>query len=237
MLCEYGCNQESKFQLKNGKWCCSKHYNSCPSIKEKNSKGVAKAHKDGRCTTKQFDLNNCREWSKGKTIFSDNRLERKHKKEDVFKENSTVGTGYVKKILKLMPEFEHKCIMCNNTEWLGKPIALELDHVNGDHYDNRKENLRFLCPNCHATTETWKGRNKNGKKKIVSDEEMIDAIKTTTNVRQALMKVGLSAMGKNYTRAYELKLMIDKQSSNDKLTNVENNIVVEETQVVEKSTT
>lgn len=39
--------------------------------------------------------------------------------------------------------------------WLGKPLRLVIDHRNGDWLDNRPENLRFLCPNCHAQTSTW----------------------------------------------------------------------------------
>ncbi|MFI9745511.1 HNH endonuclease signature motif containing protein [Streptomyces sp. NPDC052494] len=49
-----------------------------------------------------------------------------------------------------------KCADCGNgTEWFGKPITLEIDHINGDWADDRRENLRLLCPNCHATTDTW----------------------------------------------------------------------------------
>lgn len=51
------------------------------------------------------------------------------------------------------------CEMCSSTEWLGQPISLELDHVNGDKADNRLENLRLLCPNCHALTSTYRGKN------------------------------------------------------------------------------
>ncbi|MGI5394682.1 HNH endonuclease [Streptomyces sp. CA-251251] len=50
----------------------------------------------------------------------------------------------------------YACETCGNTgEWLGRPVTLQIDHVNGDWRDNRARNLRYLCPNCHALTETW----------------------------------------------------------------------------------
>lgn len=54
---------------------------------------------------------------------------------------------------------EYKCSWCGCIDWLGEPIALQLDHINGVRSDNRIENLRFLCPNCHSQTRTW-GRRK-----------------------------------------------------------------------------
>ena len=57
-----------------------------------------------------------------------------------------------------------KCMCCNNTEWQGKPIPLELDHIDGNAGNSLPENVRNLCPNCHAQTPTHKARNKgNGR--------------------------------------------------------------------------
>ena len=51
------------------------------------------------------------------------------------------------------------CEVCGLSEWMGKPIPIELDHVDGDADNNSAENLRLICPNCHAQTETYKGAN------------------------------------------------------------------------------
>lgn len=52
-----------------------------------------------------------------------------------------------------------KCEICNHEEWQGKPISIELDHIDGDSTNNELNNLRLLCPNCHAQTPTYKSKN------------------------------------------------------------------------------
>lgn len=74
--------------------------------------------------------------------------------------NSNISSSSLrKKILRegLKP---YQCEDCLLTEWMDHPIPLELEHIDGDHYNNEWDNLKLLCPNCHALTPTHSGKNK-----------------------------------------------------------------------------
>ena len=52
------------------------------------------------------------------------------------------------------------CEICNITEWQGKSINMQLDHIDGNCHNHGLSNLRLICPNCHSQTETYCGKNK-----------------------------------------------------------------------------
>jgi hypothetical protein len=102
---------------------------------------------------------------------------------------------------------EYKCSECEISEWNNKKLSLHLDLINGINNDNRIDNLRFLCPNCHSLTDTYCGKN-NGvkysvKTKKITDETLLKSMKVSKTVVEALNNVGMAGAG-NYNRIYKL---------------------------------
>jgi Zn finger protein HypA/HybF involved in hydrogenase expression len=115
---------------------------------------------------------------------------------------STLSYERLKK--RIVLEQSSKCNHCGINSWNGKPITLELEHKDGNHSNNQRDNLEAICPNCHSQTETWRGRNKQNKRNKVSDDEIVKAYIKTNNIRQTLLEVGLVAKGGNYNRIYSI---------------------------------
>lgn len=103
-------------------------------------------------------------WSKGLTLGSN--PERNKAISAALLDNSyqryTQGLLTERSVLRrhLTDERGYRCELCGISEWNDQPITLQVDHVSGDASDNRPQNLRLLCPNCHSQTGTFGSKNK-----------------------------------------------------------------------------
>ena len=102
---------------------------------------------------------NCSTEHFGKYINQKNPYIRYELDEILVENSSYANISSLKKRLVNENRLEYKCAICGLTDWLGKEITLQLDHINGINNDHRIENLRFLCPNCHSQTDTYAGKN------------------------------------------------------------------------------
>ena len=95
-------------------------------------------------------------WNKGKTEATDKRVG-KLNIEDVLNNNIKIKSRKKKKKLFILEYKERKCECCGvGEEWQGKPLTLELHHIDGNHNNNNLDNLQILCPNCHSQTDSFR---------------------------------------------------------------------------------
>ena len=94
-------------------------------------------------------------WNKGKKNES-----RKRKIEDYLSNKYSIQSYKLKNRLINEKLFDRRCCKCFNDSWQGNPIPLELHHIDGNSSNNNLANLTILCPNCHAFTSNYRGRNK-----------------------------------------------------------------------------
>lgn len=135
----------------------------------------------------------------------------------IFKQGFVGSTKLFKTLIYLRG---HKCEMCGNEKWLGQKIKLEVHHKDGDHYNNILDNLQLLCPNCHSMTENWRGKGIKNKDSI-PETMFIEALKTTASIRQALLKLHLTACGANYVRAKKLIIKYNIENQKKQYNSVE----------------
>ena len=117
-----------------GNYACAK--------KRADALGLTKEHMHGQS------------WNKGKKVGP------KRPVEEYLSNQRPIQSYKLKNRLLAEGLKQHKCECCGITEWNGHPAPIELDHIDGNRYNNTIENLRILCPNCHAQTDTYRGKNK-----------------------------------------------------------------------------
>lgn len=95
--------------------------------------------------------------------FLKNPNNRKRKQviiDEVLVENSKIPRNSLRRLILRENVIPYICDICENKGmWQNKHMTLDLDHKNGIRNDNRPNNLRFLCPNCHSQTATYRGKN------------------------------------------------------------------------------
>lgn len=111
---------------------------------------------------------------------------------------------------------------------MDKQIPLEIEHIDGNNKNNNKDNLTVLCPNCHALTDTWRGRNKSSssirKYKVDNITLLNSLIKNNWNYRQTLLEVNLTPKGGNYNRCHSIKREYEEYGivlNNEKLRHID----------------
>lgn len=98
--------------------------------------------------------------------YCNNKCQQNHAfrtRKEKFYNGENTSSPVIKRIL--IEDRGYKCESCDNSEWMGEPITLELEHSDGNYMNNNIDNLKLLCPNCHSMTPTFKGKNRgNGRK-------------------------------------------------------------------------
>lgn len=203
------CNKEiyqNNTVPKNPTFMCRICFPKSEEGRYKNSEGVKRAYQEGRGTEIFYSPESLQRAiegrKKGSIQYGLNKLQ------EILDNPNKYYSGTRLKNLLLNSNIEYECKLCGITDWGGLDITLEVDHKDGNKCNNSLENLRFLCPNCHSQTDTYKGKNIKKQGGIlsvtVSDEELITAYNQKGSIRQALLQVGLNPAGANYYRLYEL---------------------------------
>lgn len=169
------------------------------------------------------DLNLSGKDFKGKSaVMTFNEQKKELSYDDLFKENGKHNRKVIRRRIIRDNLLPYKCAICGCKEWQGKTLSLELDHINGINNDNRLENLRFLCPNCHSQTTTYGSRNQklSESKYDISDDlrnfviseflecRNLKAVSKKLNIRykavqQIISEAGLSKSNQTYVIQYD----------------------------------
>ena len=142
---------------------------------------------------RMLDLHIDKKDFKGKSALLNEVKQKEISPNSLLKENSKHTRTVLRRCIIKNGLLPYNCAICGISKWNEKTLSLELDHINGINNDNRLENLRFLCPNCHSQTCTYGSRNqqKNESKYNISNElyklvvdtyDKYRSIKTTSSV-------------------------------------------------------
>lgn len=155
-----------------------------------NSWGFAKVKQ------RMSDLNLDGSIFKGKSPITKYGTLHKVNASDILKPNCKHARSVLRRYVIKNNLIPYRCAICGCVEWQGRTLSLELDHINGINNDNRIENLRFLCPNCHSQTTTYGSRNqqRNDSEYEITDDlrNLVEAeYQTRRNIKQVSSALGV----------------------------------------------
>jgi hypothetical protein len=126
----------------------------------------------------------------------------------MFVENSETRPPVIRREVLNKNLKDYSCEICKLSEWMDNPISLQLDHMNGVKKDNRLENLRWLCPNCHSQTNTFCGRNIK-KKKVVKPKSLFTP---KNKSKEWIENISISNRKVNRPSKEEMEILVEKMS-------------------------
>ena len=137
---------------------CAESYSYRQCLEKMN---IAPAGGNYACLKKHIELHNIdishftlQAWNRGK------KLGPKRSTDEYLSNKKPIHSWKLKRRLLTEGIFELKCYNCLKDTWMNKPIPLELHHIDGNNTNNNLCNLTILCPNCHALTDNYRGKNK-----------------------------------------------------------------------------
>lgn len=108
---------------------------------------------------KYFNINTSHFLGKGSNKYKTSNYKKKPEDILILRNNDRRQKHYVLKRALIEIGIEYKCNICGIKEWLDQKLHLDIHHKNGNWLDDRKENLQFLCPNCHSLTDNFRSKN------------------------------------------------------------------------------
>lgn len=160
MICEY-CLQDNSKTYGSGRFCSKKCASAFSTKAKRREINEAVSRKlTGRVST--APTRTPEQLAKWSAVI--NTPEMKKRAGEALSRNSKIrilnaqfdALSPIQKRKRVILEQKNTCISCGLNEWLGKPITLELEHIDGNTRNNDRDNIKALCPNCHAQTPTWR---------------------------------------------------------------------------------
>lgn len=166
---------------------------------------------DAKHRTKNVgDLVNNKEWfdafQKGAARGRAKNIERiRLKYEEIRRNTPTELLSDKQRKLKILEKFDYTCVICGQKNiWNGKPLNLQIHHLDGNHKNNKEENLISVCPNCHSQTENYMAKNKTAHVKFPSDDVVLEIWKSARSLKHCIELLGRSPTYQNYRKVREI---------------------------------